>query len=669
MALLLILIGVAFIAFSGVPGLAANIRAMWGQRLATILAVSGAICGLIGGFYMLLHSTVQKINLPGILPGTMLHLRIDSLSAFFLVLIFIMAATGSVYGEGYWPQREHPDNGRKLRLLYGLLIAAMAMVTLANDAIAFLVAWEIMALTSYFLIATEDEKPQCRQAAWIYLVATHLGTLAIMAMFALLYHASDTFLMQPVPTTTGLAMTSAIFLLALLGFGLKAGIMPLHFWLPGAHANAPSHISALFSGVLIKIGIYALLRILTLLPNPPAVWGVLILALGTINALLGVMFALGQHDIKRLLAYHSIENIGIILMGLGLAIIGIAVHRPVWVVLGIAGCLLHVWNHGLFKSLLFFSAGAVVHATNTRDIDSLGGLAGPMPFTAGLFMLGAAAICGLPPLNGFVSELLVYLGLLSPMAQHAGGWASVALGAVALAIVGALAVACFVKVFGAAFLGIARTAVAQRAHESPPSMIVPMLVLAALCALIGIAPMLVVVPLGNAAAVWTGHAAVMQRLAGAIPWGMLTVVNIGFAAALTAAIVMVRMARRVQRSPRLPTWACGYARPSSRIQYTAASFAQMLVALLGWILRPVRHGAVGKTLFAPPTEVEAHVPAFVTDRLAFRCWHKFKELVVPVRMTHQGNVQQYLLYFLLALFALLCSLIPLASLASRVMGQ
>ena len=669
MALLLILIGVAFIAFSGVPGLAANIRAMWGQRLATILAVSGAICGLIGGFYTLLHSTVQKINLPGILPGTMLHLRIDSLSAFFLVLIFIMAATGSVYGEGYWPQREHPDNGRKLRLLYGLLIAAMAMVTLANDAIAFLVAWEIMALTSYFLIATEDEKPQCRQAAWIYLVATHLGTLAIMAMFALLYHASDTFLMQPVPTTTGLAMTSAIFLLALLGFGLKAGIMPLHFWLPGAHANAPSHISALFSGVLIKIGIYALLRILTLLPNPPAVWGVLILALGTINALLGVMFALGQHDIKRLLAYHSIENIGIILMGLGLAIIGIAVHRPVWVVLGIAGCLLHVWNHGLFKSLLFFSAGAVVHATNTRDIDSLGGLAGPMPFTAGLFMLGAAAICGLPPLNGFVSELLVYLGLLSPMAQHAGGWASVALGAVALAIVGALAVACFVKVFGAAFLGIARTAVAQRAHESPPSMIVPMLVLAALCALIGIAPMLVVVPLGNAAAVWTGHAAVMQRLAGAIPWGMLTVVNIGFAAALTAAIVMVRMARRVQRSPRLPTWACGYARPSSRIQYTAASFAQMLVALLGWILRPVRHGAVGKTLFAPPTEVEAHVPAFVTDRLIFRCWHKFKELVVPVRMTHQGNVQQYLLYFLLALFALLCSLIPLASLASRVMGQ
>ena len=670
MEMSLTLLALALIAISGVPGLMAQRRDSWGQSIATVLTVSGSIIGLVGGFVALVTGRVSMARLPGIWPGLPLHLRMDSLTAFFTVLIFLMAATGSVYGHGYWRQAEHPTTGRKLRFLYGLLIASMVVVTLAYDALAFLLAWEIMALTSYFLIATEDQKPECRQAAWVYFVATHIGTLALFAMFALLHDASGTFLLLPIPVAAGLGIETATFLLALIGFGLKAGIMPLHFWLPGAHANAPSHISALLSGVLIKIGIYGLLRILTLLPNPPAVWGVLILMLGTANALLGVMFALGQHDIKRLLAYHSIENIGIILMGLGLALIGLAAHRPVWVVLGIAGCLLHVWNHGLFKSLLFFSAGSVVHATDTRDIDSFGGLAKRMPWSAGLFMIGAIAICGLPPLNGFISELLVYLGLIRPAANEAaGGWAAVALGAGALTVVGALAVACFVKVFGAVFLGVGRTDVTAKAHESPMSMIGPMTVLAGVCALIGIAPIVVVLPLGHAAAAWTGDAAVPRRLAAALHWETLTIISTSFAAALVILMFAVRATRRHAMVPRVPTWACGYARPSSRMQYTAASFAQLLVGLLRWVLRPVTHGKEPWQLFAPSVQRHTDVPDFITDRVGFKAWNQFKRWLMPVRRVQQGSVQEYLLYMLLALFLLLASLIPIESIFMHVMGR
>jgi hydrogenase-4 component B len=670
MEISLTLLALALIAISGVPGAAAHRRAAWSQTTATILTLSGSVIGLIGGLAALVTGQVSMARIPGIWPGLPLHFRMDDLSAFFTVLIFLMAAAGSVYGQGYWRQAEHPTTGRKLRFLYGLLVASMVMVTLAYDALAFLLAWEIMALTSFFLIATEDHKPECRQAAWIYFVATHIGTLALFAMFALLHDASGTFLLLPIPVATGLGLETAIFLLALFGFGLKAGVMPLHFWLPGAHANAPSHISALLSGVLLKVGIYGLLRILTLLPDPPAVWGVLILILGTISAVLGVAFALGQHDIKRLLAYHSIENIGIILMGLGLAMIGIAIQRPVWVVLGIAGCLLHVWNHGLFKSLLFFSAGSVVHTTGTRDIDSLGGLAQRMPWSAGLFMIGAIAICGLPPLNGFISELLVYLGLLRPAAHPAaGGWAAVALATAALAVVGALAVACFVKVFGAVFLGSGRTDCADKAHESPISMIGPMMVLAGVCALIGIAPMIVVLPLGHAVAAWTGNATALHRLTVALPWRTLTVISTSFAAVLVILVLAARLSLRTAAAPREPTWACAYALRSSRMQYTASSFAQLLVGLLRWVLRPVTHGKEPRQLFAQNVQRHTNVPDFVTDRAGFKAWNQLKQWLMPMRRVQQGSVQEYLLYMLLALFLLLASLIPIGSLFTHVMGR
>src|SRR5581483_4284440 len=324
----------------------------------------------------------------------------------------------------------------------------------AENSIVFLLGWEVMALAAFFMVTTEDHDPQVCAAGWLYLAATHCATLALFAVFALLRHLNGSFALKTPEGAVAPEMATAILLLALVGFGVKAGVMPLHVWLPSAHAMAPSHVSALMSGVLIKMGIYGLMRVTSFFPHPPLWWGSLILILGAISGVLGVAFAIGQHDIKRLLAYHSIENIGIIVMGLGLAVFGRSLQHPEWVVLGLSGALLHVWNHSLFKALLFMSAGSVIHATHTREIDHLGGLARVMPRTALAFMIGAVAICGLPPLNGFVSELFIYLGLLRTALANldARTWAAAALAVPALALIGALACACFVKVYAAVFL-------------------------------------------------------------------------------------------------------------------------------------------------------------------------------------------------------------------------
>ncbi len=313
---------------------------------------------------------------------------------------------------------------------------------------------------------------------------------------------SHSVLQARAPFSAGL--TTAIFVLALVGFGLKAGIMPLHVWLPSAHAAAPAHVSAFMSGVLIKMGIYGLLRVTSLLGHPPLFWGVVLLALGVVSGVLGVAFAIGQHDLKRLLAYHSIENIGIIVMGIGLAMIGRSLGRADWVVLGLGGGLLHVWNHALFKALLFLSAGSVIHAVHTREIDHLGGLAKAMPWTSLCFLVGSVAICGLPPLE-WLRQRVPHLP--RPVWHHRSRDRSIQLPArpsprPALALIGALAVACFVKVYGAVFLGTARSEHARHAHEAPLSMLGPMGVLVACCVLIGAAPLLIAPILEQGVSAW-----------------------------------------------------------------------------------------------------------------------------------------------------------------------
>ena len=649
---------------SGLPGLFLSRRTAHGERSAVVLAIIGSLLGLTAASAVLALPVQPSVQIRGILPGTHFHLRLDALAGFFLVPVFLIGAMGAIYGLGYWPQAKHPRTGAKLRLCYGLLVASMGWVVLAADGVLFLFAWEMMALAAFFLVTTEDQKKDVREAGWLYLLATHAGILVLFALFALLRVACGSFELRPIEAgQAGSALRTGIMLTAATGFGFKAGAMPLHFWLPAAHANAPTHVSAILSGVVLKMGIYGILRTLMLLAAPHAAWGGLALLAGTVSAVLGVLFALGQHDLKRLLAYHSIENIGIILMGLGLAVIGQARGKPQWVVLGMAGCLLHVWNHSLFKSLLFFSTGSVIRAAHTREIDRMGGLVKRMPATAALFLVGAIAICGLPPLNGFVSELFIYLALLGTLSASS----AVALAAPLLAMAGALALACFVKAYGAVFLGTARTRRAEASRDAPLSMVLPMMVMALACAVIGVFPSFFVRPLDNVIGQWSHIPVKGVSVAALAPLPMLTRLTILMVTILLPAWLWVwRSSRRLRTSL---TWDCGYARPGSRMQYTASSFAQGLVGLFRAVLRPQMHAPQVVEPFPTLSGFRSHVDDIVLDRFLRPGWQRVRFEIGRLRFLQQGSVQRYLFYIMLAVFVLLLSAVPLLDAIRRLFTE
>jgi hydrogenase-4 component B len=654
MDVVLVLLGTIIAAGSGVPGLLLGRHSSAGQWLAVVLAAVGSGLGLAGVGVFWAQGDSQPLVLPWAIPGGEFHVAVDGLSALFLVPIFLISLLGSVYGLGYWKQADHPDNGRKLRLFYGLLTAGMALVVIARNSLLFLAGWEVMALAGFFLVTTEDQEQPAREAGWVYLVATHAATLCLFALFALLRAAADSFTLAPLGQAVSPGLATAIFVLALVGFGVKAGIMPLHVWLPSAHAIAPSHVSALLSGVILKMGIYGLVRVTSLFPHPPPEWGGILLALGAVSGVLGVVFAIAQHDLKRLLAYHSIENIGIILLGVGLALVGRSLGRADWVLLGLAGGLLHVWNHALFKALLFLSAGSVIHTTGTREIDHLGGLARRMPWTTLGFLVGAVAICGLPPLNGFVSEFLIYLGLFGTLGLDKGPtYAGAAFVVPALALIGALALACFVKVLGVAFLGTARSAEAAQAHEAGPSMMGPMAVLVACCFLIGLAPGLVAPILGEAVTAWAPELEAGPHLAALAPLGWISDMGAALlaAVALTGTLLWLRLRASVVESG--PTWGCGYAAPTPRMQYTASSFAQMLVGLFGWALRPRTRQPRDLGLFPHKSSFHSEVPDTVLDEAVLPAFRAGAWLLAWFRVFQQGSIQTYLLYIFLALVTLL----------------
>lgn len=653
----LILLGIVIAGASGVPGLLVGRKSMSGQWMSTVLSVLASGFGLagIGAFWF--AGTSEPITWPwALFAGVPFSVGVDGLSALFLLPVFLVSLLGSIYGHGYWRQTEHPRNGRKLRLFYGTLTAGMALLVIARNSVVFLFGWEVMALSAFFLVTTEDHDREVRETGWLYLVATHVATLCLFGLFAVLRAVSGSFALNPLnqdSLTPGLG--TAIFILALGGFGLKAGIMPVHVWLPSAHAAAPSHVSAIMSGVLIKMGIYGLVRVTSLFPNPPLEWGGVVLGLGVVSGVLGVAFAIGQHDIKRLLAYHSIENIGIIVMGLGLALIGRSLGRADWVILGLAGSLLHVWNHALFKSLLFLSAGSVIHTAHTRDIDHLGGLAKAMPGTAFCFLVGAVAICGLPPLNGFVSEFLIYLGLFRTLGRGAGSsFAAASFAAPALALVGALAVACFVKVYGAVFLGTGRSDHARHAHESPPSMLGPMGVLVACCFLIGLAPNLIAPFLGKAGLAWDpvlkDADAPLTALA---PLGWITVTGLLLTITLLVVGIALWLRLRYSQVEKGATWGCGYIAPTPRMQYTSSSFAQILVGLFAWALRPRTCRPEKLPLFPLNTAFHSEVPDTVLDEAVLPMFRFWGWLFSWSRVLQQGSIQTYLLYIFIALIVLL----------------
>jgi len=624
----------------------------------TVLA--GDLLLLTAAVRRLAGESLRLIAIPSTLPGGPWDIELDALAAWFLVPTALVGAAATVFGVGYLGKERTHRSPAAAHAGLALLLAGMAGVLVARSAVLFLLVWEIMAVSAYLLIVFDHEAAAVRKAGLLYLVLTHVGTLALLIMFLVWGQAAPDLrfssLAATVPALGGRA--AVILLLATLGFGIKAGIAPLHVWLPGAHAAAPSHVSAVLSGVMLKMGVYGLLRVIGLLGGAPIWWAWLIFTAGTASAVLGVLWALRQHDLKRLLAYSSVENIGLVMVGLGLGTLGAAYHRPVVAALGYAAALYHVLNHALFKSLLFFAAGAVAAQTGTRELDRLGGLAGRMPRTTLLILIGSIAIIGLPPLNGFVGEWILTRGLLTAGLASAGALRFVAVATAAIGLVTALALACFARLAFVILLG-ERREVGRPVNEAPPAMTVPAALLAATC--LGIA-------------LWPGLGArAVTRVAGLLPGTALpgqappplgpnAIQAIGWFAGAILLLVPVAWALRLavirSRSRRSSaTWGCAYSSPTPRMQYTASSFAAPILS------------AFACTRAQDLAQIGAGIRTVPDDRvlrgMVIPLWHRIESLAARLRPLQQGRVTAYLQYMVWTVLVLLGFLFLSARVGSR----
>jgi hydrogenase-4 component B len=650
-SLKLVLGAIAMLSVSGFPALLFSPKSHTGQKLTTLLMVIGSLMGISGIGVAINTHIVETLQFKWALPLGQFSVKIDSLSIIFLCLIFIIPLLGSIYSLEYWKQPKHPENGQKLGVFYGLLAGSMALVVIANDSILFLIAWETMALAAFFAATVEDDNTHVRQAGWVYLIATHIGTLCLFAMFVLWCQYTGSFELNPVHGIASGA-GSVLFILALIGFGFKAGIMPLHVWLPGAHANAPSHVSALMSGVMLKMGIYGIVRMTFLMPTTDIWWGSVLLIVGIISGIAGIVFAMGQHDIKRLLAYSSIENIGIICIALGLALLGRHQGRIDWMYLGMGGALLHVINHGFFKSLLFMNAGAVIHTVHTRDVNLMGGLAKKLPFTMILFIIGAIAICALPPLNGFISEWFIYIGLFKTILSDAGQYLPfAALGAVALAMIGPMAIACFIKLAGAVFLGNPRNDTAVHAKELPSTMLFSMSVLACFCLCIGLYPLFILDLIEHATNLWAGS---LNQSISIVQFAPLQVICI-IASILLLTILLLMTVFKLwpSRKSKIGTWDCGYALPTNKMQYTGSSFGNSLVKLYSFILWPIRQEPSLNGIFPRKASYKSIVTDTLLDHLIIPVFRVAGHYLPMVRVFQKGQTHTYVLYILIISIVLL----------------
>jgi hydrogenase-4 component B len=589
--------------------------------------------------------------------GFALGYSVDPLSGWFLVILAILGIAVSVYSAGYFA---HGRAGRTafVGVAFNVLLGSVEMVFVADGAIAFLLAWELMTLATAALVATEHEHAQTRRAALLYLALSHIGTGCLVAGFFLLASHGQPLAFASLlgPGAAALPSRDAVFLLFLAGFGVKAGMIPLHVWLPEAHPAAPSPISALMSGVLIKTGIYGIFRVCVAgLGVPPLAWGGLVLAVGAVSMVLGVLYALMQHDLKRLLAYHSIENIGIILVAAGVGMISLSVGRPGLAVMALAASLLHVLNHALFKGLLFLGAGGVVAACGTRQIEHMGGLARRMPWTAGFFLLGAMAISGLPFLNGFVSEWLVFQSLLLGFHTSSDTFVRLAfpIGGALLGLTTALAAACFVKAFGITFLALPRGAGAAEARESSWLMLAPQAVLALACVAIGLFPGPVVSVLARLAEGLVGARPGISELQanvfriaptpGAFDGLFVPLAALAFAAAVGLAAVLATRAAFARRPA--PTWGCG-GELTAEAEYTATAFSKPLMLIFGAIYRPTREVSTLETApyYAREVRYRAEVePTF--ERFVYRpATRGLLRLAERMRVIQAGSLHAYLGY-------------------------
>ncbi len=562
------------------------------------IAVVGCLTATLCAIFVFIQGAVT-LMLPIMLPFGAIYVRIDNLSAYFLLAIGLVGTAASLYAMEY--SREY--YGQRLALmsaLYNAFLLSMVLVVTVSHVVMFIIVWELMTIVSFLLVNHEYEKAGNMRAAYIYIVMTHIGTAFIITAFLLL--ASGTGSLDFVSlkeSGTGNFYRNIIFICAFLGFGTKAGIIPLHVWLPQAHPAAPSHVSALMSGVMIKTAIYGMCRFyLDFLSAGPAWWGILVMATAIISCVLGVLYALMEHDLKRLLAYHSVENIGIILLGLGAGMVFMSQNQAMLAALAWIAALYHVLNHALFKSLLFMGVGAVLQAAHTKDIEQLGGLAKRMPYTAAFFLIGSAAISALPPLNGFVSEWLTFQSLffLTKVMTGVTGKIMSAVLISLLGLTGALAAACFVKAFGITFLGKARSLQAEHAGEASYLMLFATGVLAGLCIALGVWPQLMLNILRKVFIGFPGidASALFQyewyAVAFKSPYIVGSVAMPAVVILLAVGLILAVLIFRMHGKPSLPngeTWTCGII-PNSRMEYTATGFSKPIRTAFRSILRPHR---------------------------------------------------------------------------------
>lgn len=638
-----------------VPGL--SLAARWRRRALLLLWLALLAAMVSGGMVAancLWSGTTVKLDLSAVTPFPFI-LGVDRLSAFFLLLISLVSTPVVLFSASYIERHYEGPAGLWICFLLPWFLLSMVVVVTAGTGFAFLAGWELMTLTSAALVMTGGDSEERRHNIFVYLLMMHAGAAAVFGAFLIFLPQASGLDFAAIRSGSALmspGLRAAVFLLAFVGFGTKAGIVPLHLWLPRAHPIAPSPVSALMSGVMLKTAVYGFVRFtFDFLGTGPSWWGYLVVTAGALSGLLGLLYALSEHDLKRLLAYSSVENLGVIYLGLGAALVLAAHHAPEWAALALCAALLHSLNHAVFKSLLFLGAGAVSDAAHTLDIEQLGGLLRRMPASGTAFLIACCSIAGLPPGNGFISEWLAFRSFLAAATlDHAPAAVVLPLMTGVLALIGGLAAACFAKVYGVAFLGRPRSDQAEQAREVPLAMLAAMAFLSAVCLGIGIVPGFILRPLGEVAMPLLGAGMLPNEaaaLAHLMPW---------LAAALAVGLILAASLtlRRAQRTT--PTWACGLPGLDSRMQYTATAFSKPLRRVFAMVYRPDRTVEVlpaGQQYFSTSISYRS-VRTTSFEKALYR---PAVEAIVSaghrMRRLQTGNIQVYLLYLFLALIGVL----------------
>ena len=629
-------------------------------KICTIFSFLGLATVLFPSLWCLYFGNSVSYTTKKLLLFGEITFMIDQLSAIFILVISIMSFLGVIYANGYLkPYLKKNINISAHCFFLMILIAAMLSVTAVQNGLFFLVVWEIMSLDSFFLVIFEGEKKEVLQAGIKYLVYMHFSVIFLMLMFVLLSTQTNSLnfpdfarMLANKPHIADIA-----FALGFIGFGIKAGFVPFHNWLPDAHPAAPTHVSGIMSGVMIKTGIYGILRLVLMIGTPSKLISYAVLTIAVISALYGVLYAITQHDIKRLLAYHSIENIGIIGIGIALGMLGLAYQNPIIAMLGFTGGILHVLNHSIFKELLFFTAGNTYFETHTKNIEKLGGLIKSMPYTALMFIIGSAAICGLPPLNGFISEFLIYAGMIQGIpAPGIELFLALTLSMAALGLVGTMAILCFTKAAGIVFLGEPRSREAKDVKKDVPFiMLLPSGILAVLTIVIGIFPKVfvrtVLTPVSQYVLAISSDREVILGFINAIV--NLTAEISGYflifiAILVAAALLKFLICRRYEEHT---TWGCGYDKPTSRMQYTASSYTNPFMSTLKPLFKRISHIKKPKDLFPDEAyyelEIEDIEEAYIVKPLVR--WDE--KILTKFERLQNGNIQHYILVGLVFLLA------------------